>query len=72
MPEDRELLQTQLQERALPTGKFDHAVAGYLYFPRAAVKKDGNGGYRLEHLGEPTAAGVSERVELVIPRKRGE
>jgi hypothetical protein len=69
MPEDRELLQTQLQERGLPAGKFDHAVAGYLYFPRAAVKKDGSGSYALEHLGETNAAGVSETVELAIPTK---
>jgi hypothetical protein len=68
-PDDREWLQAQLQERALPTGKFDHAVAGYLYFPRAAVKKDGGGNYKLEHLGETNAAGVSETVELVIPTK---
>jgi hypothetical protein len=66
---DRDLLQNQLQERQLPSGKFDHAVAGYLYFPRVAVKKDGNGNYLLEHLGETNAAGVSETVELVIPGK---
>jgi len=31
-PQDRDLLQTQLEDRGLPQGKFDHAVAGYLYF----------------------------------------
>jgi hypothetical protein len=66
---DRDLLQTQLRDRQLPTGKFDHAVAGYLYFPKAAVKKDGSGNYVLEHLGETNAAGVSETVALVIPGK---
>ena len=66
---DRDLLEKQLQERQLPNGKFDHAVAGYLYFPRATVKKDGGGNYVLEHLGETNAAGVSETVQLVISGK---
>jgi len=66
---DRDLLENQLQERQLPRGKFDHAVAGYLYFPKAAVKKDGSGNYVLEHLGETNAAGVSETVDLVVPGK---
>ncbi len=69
MPVDRDLLQAQLQDRQLPSGKFDHAVAGYLYFPRSAVKKDGSGNYLLQHLGETNAAGVSETVELAIPAK---
>jgi hypothetical protein len=67
--DDRKMLETQLQDRQLPSGKFDHAVAGYLYFPRAVAKRDGSGNYLLEHLGETNAAGVSERVELVIPAK---
>jgi hypothetical protein len=66
---DRDLLQTQLSERQLPSGKFDHAVAGYLYFPKATVKKDANGNYLLEHLGDTNSTGVSETVELVIPAK---
>jgi hypothetical protein len=66
---DRDQLQGQLRDRQLPSGKFDHPVAGYLYFPKAAVKKDGSGNYLLEHLGETNAAGVSETVELVIPGK---
>jgi hypothetical protein len=70
MPVDRELLQTQLQDRQLPSGKFDHAVAGYLYFPRSAVKKDRDGNYLLEHLGETNAAGVSDTVELAVPAKK--
>jgi len=69
MPVDRDLLQNQLQERQLPSGKFDHAVAGYLYFPRSAVKRDSSGNYILQHLGETNAAGVSETVELAIPAK---
>ena len=66
--EDRKLLESQLRDRQLPSGKLDHAVAGYLYFPKATLKKDGNN-YVLEHLGETSAAGVSETVELVIPAK---
>ena len=68
-PEDRRLLSTQLQDRQLPTGKFDHAVAGYLYFAKSTVKKDANGNYILEHLGETDSLNVSEKVELVIPAK---
>ncbi len=67
--EDRKMLETQLRDRQLPSGKFDHAVAGYLYFPKATVKKDGSGNYVLEHLGETNSAGVSETVDLVIPAK---
>jgi len=66
---DRDALQTQLQERQLPSGKFDHAVAGYLYFPKAAAKKDGSGNYLLEHLGEANGEGVSETVDLAVPGK---
>lgn len=67
--EDRKTLETQLRDRQLPSGKFDHAVAGYLYFPKATVKKDASGNYVLEHLGETNSAGVSETVDLVIPAK---
>ncbi len=52
LPEDRELLQTQLRVRSLPEGKFDHPVAGYLFFPKAGLKADANGKYPLEHLNE--------------------
>jgi hypothetical protein len=68
-PEDRRLLSAQLQDRQLPNGKFDHAVAGYLYFAKAAVKKDSNGNYILEHLGETDSLNVSEKIELVVPAK---
>jgi hypothetical protein len=70
MPVDRDLLEKQLEERQLPSGTFDHAVAGYLYFPRSAVKRDSTGNYLLQHLGETNAAGVSETVELAVPGKR--
>ncbi len=67
--EDRKTLEEQLHDRQLPSGKFDHAVAGYLYFPKATVKKDASGNYVLEHLGETNSAGLSEKVDLVIPAK---
>ncbi len=68
-PEDRRLLVTQLADRQFPSGKFDHPVAGYLYFPRSLVKKDKDGNFLLEHLGETNGAGMSETVQLVIPGK---
>ncbi len=52
LPQDRELLQAQLRARSLPEGKFDHPVAGYLFFPKAGLKADANGKYPLEHLNE--------------------
>jgi len=67
--EDRRTLEAQLRERQLPSGKYDHAVAGYLYFPKALVKKDGSGNYVLEHLGNTNSTGVSESVSLAIPAK---
>jgi len=67
--DDRKELESQLQDRQLPNGKFDHAVAGYLYFPKSIVKKDANGNYVLEHLGETSSTGVSEKVDLVISAK---
>jgi hypothetical protein len=67
--EDRNLLETQLRDRQLPSGKFDHAVAGYLYFAKSTVKKDKSGNYILEHLGETNPSGVSDKVQLVIPGK---
>jgi hypothetical protein len=68
-PEDRRLLVSELQDRQLQSGKFDHAVAGYLYFPKALVKKDKNGDFLLEHLGETDSTGASETVELAIPAR---
>jgi len=67
--EDRRTLESQLRERQLPSGKYDHAVAGYLYFPKGLVKKDGSGNYLLEHLGDTNSTGVSEKVLLAIPAK---
>ena len=68
-PDDRKILETQLQDRQLPVGKFDNAVAGYIYFLKAAAKKDGSGNYVIQHLGETNASGRSEKVEIVIPAK---
>ncbi|HEY3936531.1 MAG TPA: hypothetical protein VGL97_03835 [Bryobacteraceae bacterium] len=63
-PQDRELLETQLQQRGLPAGKFDHPVAGYLYFFRSSVKKDGKGSYALEYSTDST-----QTVHLTVPSK---
>lgn len=60
-PQDRELLQTQLQQRALPGGAFDHPVAGYLYFLRSSIKKDARGAYALEY-----STDSSQTVHLTI------
>jgi hypothetical protein len=62
-------LETQLMDRQLPAGKFDHAVAGYLYFAKSSVKRDSGGNYVLEHLGETDSSNRSEKIELVIPGK---
>ena len=62
---DRDLLQSQLQARTLPTGKFDHPVAGYLYFLKSQVKKDASGNIVLEHMGDTGAP----HVDLVMPGK---
>ncbi len=62
---DRDLLQSQLQARALPSGKFDHPVAGYLYFLKSQVKKDASGNIVLEHMGDTGAP----HADLTIPAK---
>lgn len=59
-----ETLQRQLEDRALPGGKFDHPVAGYLYFPIALVKKPGKDGYQLKY-----DANIADAAVLVIPSK---
>jgi hypothetical protein len=61
--EDRELLRNQLVARSLPEGKQDHAVAGYLYFPRAGLKPQADGTYLLKYLF------ASKEVSLVVPVK---
>jgi hypothetical protein len=61
--EDRELLRNQLVARSLPEGKMDHAVAGYLYFPRAGLKPQQDGTYVLKYLI------ASKEVSLTVPVK---
>ena len=68
LPGDRELLQRELTERGLPTGKFDHPVAGYVYFSRSEMKKDANGTYPLEYLGNDSN-GPSLATPLPVPVK---
>jgi hypothetical protein len=61
---DMETLQRQLEDRGLPSGKFDHPVAGYLYYPIALVKKPGKDGYRLKYDG-----GIRDTAVLLLPAK---
>lgn len=61
---DMETLQRQLEDRALPSGKFAHPIAGYLYYPAALVKKPGKDGYRLKYDGD-----ISESAVLNLPAK---
>jgi hypothetical protein len=63
-PQDRELLEQQLAERSLPAGRFDHPVAGYLYFPHSLLKKKAKGVYELVYLADPAGT-----VELIVPAK---
>ena len=62
-PVDRDMLQAQLRARSLPEGKFDHAIAGYLFFPRAGFKTQQDGRYALEYLMD------SKEVVLPVPDK---
>lgn len=61
---DMETLQHQLEDRGLPSGKFDHPVAGYLYYPIALVKKPGKEGYRLKYDGD-----IRDTAVLLLPAK---
>lgn len=63
-PQDMEALQRQLEDRAFPSGRFSHPVAGYLYYPKALLKKPGKNGYRLEYDGDP-----GEGAVLMFPPK---
>ena len=60
---DRMTLQDQLAQRALPSGTFNAAVAGFLYFPAKELKKK-NGVYELEYL-----SGGAGAVRLQVPAK---
>lgn len=61
---DMETLQRQLEDRGLPSGKFDRPVAGYLYYPIALVKKPGKDGYRLKYDGD-----IRDTAVLILPAK---
>ncbi|MBV9155182.1 MAG: hypothetical protein JO097_02910 [Acidobacteriaceae bacterium] len=63
-PYDRQVLQAQLAQRALPWGQFTTPIAGYLYFPASRLKKNSNGTYELNYLADSSA-----RVQLQIPTK---
>lgn len=60
---DRMTLQQQLEQRALPTGSFTTAVAGFLYFPAKEVKKK-DGVYELDY-----STGGNGAIRLQIPTK---
>jgi hypothetical protein len=36
---DRRVMETELKDKSLPSGKFEKPVAGYLYFPLSGAKK---------------------------------
>lgn len=63
-PYDRQLLETQLTQRALSPGQFTAPVAGYLYFPLSRIKAKSDGTYELDYLGESPI-----KVQLHIPAK---
>jgi hypothetical protein len=63
-PQDRAILESQLSDKALPSGSFSAPVAGFVYFPRREIKKTTNGAYDLEYLSDPAG-----RVELRVPAK---
>ncbi|HZQ50966.1 MAG TPA: hypothetical protein VFB14_02155 [Bryobacteraceae bacterium] len=63
-PQDRAILESQLSDKALPSGSFSAPVAGFVYFPKKEVKKKTNGAYDLEYLSDS-----SGRVELRVPAK---
>jgi hypothetical protein len=53
----------------LPEGKLDHAVAGYIYFPRAELKPQPDGTYLLKYLIESGNSGASKEISLTVPVK---
>ena len=63
-PQDMEGLQRQLEDHAFPSGRFDHPVAGYLYYPVDLVKKANKNGYRLKYDGSP-----EESAMMAVPLK---
>jgi len=63
-PQDRAILESQLSDKALPSGSFSAPVAGFVYFPKKEIKKKTNGAYDLEYLSSS-----SGRVELRVPAK---
>lgn len=57
-------LEAQLNQRALPPGKISAPVAGFLYFPARELKKNSDGKYTLEYMGDQ-----GTRATLEIPTK---
>lgn len=63
-PQDRETLEGELDNRALPQGSFTKPVAGFLYFPLKAIKKKSSGTYDLQYLSD-----TAGKVLLQVPVK---
>jgi hypothetical protein len=61
-PDGYEIRQ-ELEGKSLPQGRMDHAVAGFLYFPKPSGKA-GKAGYRL------TWYGTDNQVHLTVPLPR--
>lgn len=57
---DRITMQQELEDKALPEGKYTRQVAGYLYFPRPSGKQK-------NALYEVTYYGASGKVRLAVP-----
>lgn len=74
-PQDRELLESQLWAKSLPSGRVVNPTSGYLYFPISLLKKKSGGTYELEYTSggnEPVlngSAASSAAVRLSIPAK---
>lgn len=63
-PQDRAILESQLSDKAVPSGSFSAPVAGFVYFPKKEIKKKTNGAYDLEYLSDSGG-----RVDLRVPAK---
>ena len=63
-PQDRAILESQLSDKALPSGSFSAPIAGFVYFPKKEIKKRTNGAYDLEYMSDS-----SGHVKLQVPAK---
>ena len=61
--DDPYVIEARLRNMALPNGRTDRPVAGYLYFPKASAKRPKSGVYSLEY------SQSGERKQLALPLK---